>query len=410
VGGLISPLLANIYLHELDVFMDEMRASFDQGTKRKPHRRYLALSVRIRRLRWKIDALRAAGADEAEIRDCLKRIEAIVAERRTVPSVDPMDPNFRRLRYCRYADDFLIGVIGSKSKAREVMASVQAFLAERLNLAVSPEKSGVHAASKGAPFLGYHVCTWTLPWAGPMVRRVGRDGRPMRVRHRPSSGDVRLRVPREKVTAFCRRKGYGVLATQDGRHRPQFLDSSDAEILLAFNSEFRGFANYYAIANGAKPSLGVLELVVFRSLIKTLAMRHRTTVWRVRSNLKMGSDYGISHVVRGKPQVLKLWRLKHLKQEAWPSQTVDFITVGSRLAMSPNDVVARLNAGSCEACGTTDGPFEVHHVRHLKDMEASLMTSWKRSARLRKTSVLCHPCHVALHTGRQSARRESRVH
>jgi len=99
----------------------------------------------------------------------------------------------------------------------------------------------------------------------------------------------------------------------------------------------------------------VLELVVFRSLIKTLAMRHRTTVWRVRSNLKMGSDYGISHVVRGKQKVLKLWRLKHLKQEAWPSQTVDVITVGSRLAMSPNDVVARLNAGSCEACGTTDG-------------------------------------------------------
>ncbi len=409
-GGIVSPLLANIYLHELDVFMDEMRAGFDHGTQRKPHRRYLALSMRIRRLRWKIDALRAAGAEEAKIRDCLKRIEAIVAERRAVPSVDPMDPNFRRLRYCRYADDFLIGVIGSKAEAREVMASVQAFLAERLNLAVSSEKSGVHAASKGAPFLGYHVCTWTLPWAGPMVRRVGRGGRSMRVRHRPSSGDVRLRVPRGKVTAFCRRKGYGVLATQDGRHRPQFLDSSDVEILLAFNSEFRGFANYYAIANGVKPSLGVLELVVFRSLIKTLAMRHQTTVWRVRSNLKMGSDYGIKHVVRGKQKVLKLWRLKHLKQEAWLSQTVDVVTVGSRLAMSPNDVVARLNAGSCEACGTTDGPFEVHHVRHLKDMEASPMASWKRSARLRKTSVLCHPCHVALHAGRQSARVESRVH
>jgi len=181
-GGIVSPLLANIYLHELDMFMAEMRAGFDRGTRRKPHHRYLAMDARIRRLRRKIDALRTAGADEAEVRDCLKRIKAIAKERRAVPSVDPMDPEFRRLRYCRYADDFLIGVIGSKAEAREVMASVQNFLAERLNLAVSPEKSGVHAASRGAPFLGFHVCTWTLPWAGPMVRRVGRGGRAMRVR------------------------------------------------------------------------------------------------------------------------------------------------------------------------------------------------------------------------------------
>lgn len=409
-GGIVSPLLANIYLHELDEFMDEMRASFDQGTRRTPHLHYLALNARIRRLRRKIDALRVEGADEAEIRDCLKRIKGIMQERRSIPAGDPMDPTFRRLRYCRYADDFLIGVIGSKAEARDVMAAVQTFLAERLNLAVSPEKSGVHAASRGASFLGFHVCTWTLPWSGPMAQRMARGGKTQRVRCRPSSDIVRLRVPREKVTAFCRRKGYGVLATQDGRHRPQFLDSSDVEIVMAFNSEFRGFADYYAIANGAKPSLGLLELVVFRSLVKTLAMRHRTKAWRVKSELKMGSDYGISYVVRGKPRTLKLWRLKHLKRAAWPSRAVDTITVGSRLAMSGNDVVARLNAGACEACGTTDGPFEVHHVRHLKDMQASPMTQRKRSARLRKTSVLCQPCHVALHTGRQSVRAESRVH
>lgn len=402
-GGIVSPLLANIYLHELDVFMEEMRRDFDRGTRRRPHRRYLALDARIRRLRRRIDALRAEGADEAEVHACLARIRAIAAERRAVPSVDPMDPGFRRLRYCRYADDFLIGVIGSKAEAREVMASVQAFLADRLKLAVSPEKSGVHAASRGVHFLGYHVCTWTLPWSGPMARRVGRDGRAMRVRQRPTGDNVRLRVPRERVAAFCRRKRYGVLATGDGRHRPEFLDSSDVEIVTAFNSEFRGFANYYAIADGAKPALNTLELVVFRSVVKTLAMRHRTSAKRVKSDLRMGSDYGINYVVRGEPRVTKLWRLKHLKRAVWPSQAVDRITVGSRMAMSRNDVVTRLNAETCEACGTTAGPFEVHHVRHLRDMRDSPLTLWKRSARLRKTAVLCRRCHAAEHAGRQRA-------
>src|SRR3546814_10218782 len=79
-------------------------------------------------------------------------------ERRKIPSVDPMDPNFRRLRYCRYADDFLVGVIGSKADAVRIMADIQHFLADRLNHAVSPEKTGVRDASKGSPFLGFHVC------------------------------------------------------------------------------------------------------------------------------------------------------------------------------------------------------------------------------------------------------------
>ena len=114
-----------------------------------------------------------------------------------MPSVDPMDPNFRRLRYCRYADDFLIGIIGSKAEARQVMAAVQDFLSAHLNLTVSAEKSGITAASKGARFLGYHVCAFTLRSAGSMARRV-RGGRSLRVRRRPTRGNIKLWVPRER--------------------------------------------------------------------------------------------------------------------------------------------------------------------------------------------------------------------
>jgi RNA-directed DNA polymerase len=82
-----------------------------------------------------------------------------------------MDPNFRRLRYCRYADDFLIGVIGNKAEAVQIMADIQRFLADRLNLAVSPEKTGVRDASRGSPFLGFHVCAFTLRSPGTMAGR-----------------------------------------------------------------------------------------------------------------------------------------------------------------------------------------------------------------------------------------------
>jgi len=104
-GGVVSPLLANIYLHELDQFMQTMRAGFDKGRDRRPFPRYAALQRRVLRLRRMIDRLRTGGTARAEIDAALAKIKAINEERRKVPSVDPMDPNFKRLRYCRYADD-----------------------------------------------------------------------------------------------------------------------------------------------------------------------------------------------------------------------------------------------------------------------------------------------------------------
>lgn len=405
-GGVVSPLLANIYLHELDMFMAEMKAGFDRGKKRRAHPDYAALEYRVRRLRREIDALRSDGADEVLIRERMKRIKAVDKERRAVPSVDPMDPNFRRLRYCRYADDFLIG---SKAEARQVMANVQGFLSERLKLAVSPEKSGITTASKGAPFLGFHVCAFTLRSPGSMTRRVRGDGRTLRVRRRPTQGGVKLWVPRERVYAFCRRKRYGDINLCNGRSRPQFLESSDAEIMLAFNSELRGFANYYAIADGVKSSLSRLELVVIRSLMATVASRHRKSASWAKKHLRLGSDYGVIVTVRGEPSVLKLWRLKHLDLSPWRRTTVDTIAVGSRLAQSPSDLVTRLNARQCEACGDSKGPFEMHHLRALKDKQSEPFNVWKKAARQRKTTVLCHRCHVAIHAGRMARGTESRV-
>ncbi len=348
--------------------------------------------------------------DPSEIKALKAQIKTIETERRKEPSVDPMDPNFKRLRYCRYADDFLIGVIGSKTDAREMMETVKSFLAGTLKLAVSEEKSGVHAASKGSVFLGYKVSAYTAWGAGRRLNRAGPGERTWRVVKRPTAGGISLRVPRKKVTAFCRRKGYGVLAVQHGRCRPQFLDSSDVEIVTAYNSELRGFANYYAVADDTKRALGLLELVVFRSLIKTLAMRHKSSRAKMMKSLKKGGDYEVQYRVRGEARSLKLWRLKHLDLRSWRKPEVDDVTVGARLAQSTNDLIDRLKAGECEACGDRSGPFEMHHLRRLKDMRSEPLTIWKRSSRRRKTIVLCRACHLAVHSNRQNTHMESRVH
>jgi group II intron reverse transcriptase/maturase len=408
-GGVVSPLLANIYLHELDQLMATMRTGFDKGRWRRPHPRYLALDLRVRRLRRKIDRLRNKGADEAEIDAALTKIKANNTERRKVPSVDPMDPNFKRLRYCRYADDFLIGIIGSKREAREIMASVERFLTETLKLTVSPEKSGIHAASKGVSFLGYRISTYTSCGAGRKSSRKGPAGRTWRVVRRPTTGNVSLRVPRKEITAFCKRHGYGNLAKKTGHAREQFLVTSDVATVLAYNSEFRGFANYYSFADDNKRALGLLELVVFRSLVKTLALRHRTTRARTMARLWKGTDYEVSSVVRGKLRSIKLWRLKHLTRTYWISPIIDDVTRGTWWVKSPNDLIDRLNARQCEACSDTSGPFEMHHLRRIRDLRSGSLTVWKRSGIRRKTIVLCPSCRATV-SGREHPHMESRVH
>jgi RNA-directed DNA polymerase len=288
------------------------------------------------------------------------------------------------------------------------MAGVEQFLTYALKLAVSPEKSGVHAASKGVTFLSYRISTYTSYGAGRKTSRTGPDGRTWRVLRRPTTDNVSLRVPRQEVTKFCKRHGYGDLARKTGRHRAQFLVTSDVATVLAYNSEFRGFANYHSLADDIKSALGLLELVVFRSAVKTLAMRHRTTTARTMRRLWNGTDYEVSSVVRGKLRSIKLWRLKHLTQTFWPSPVVDNVTAGAWWVKNPNDLIDRLSARRCEACGGTSGPFEMHHLRRVADLR-SVLAVWKQSGWRRKTIVLCPPCRTTV-SGRKHARTESRVH
>jgi group II intron reverse transcriptase/maturase len=104
-GGIVSPLLANIYLHELDQYMETKRQAFDRGVKRRANPAYAARTRRISELRKEIDDIRMETADVALIEPLRAQIKVIEKERREMSSVDPMDANFRRLRYCRYADD-----------------------------------------------------------------------------------------------------------------------------------------------------------------------------------------------------------------------------------------------------------------------------------------------------------------
>lgn len=398
-GGVISPLLANIYLHELDQFMEEAIRRFDKGKGRSKNPEYNRLAVQTYKLRARVDKMRAAGRED-EAKAALAEHDRRRERMLTLPSKDPMDPGYKRLRYVRYADDFLLGVIGSKEEARAVMASVGSFLTYTLRLEVSAEKSGISKATDGVQFLGYGVRTYR---GNRKVIHQAAEGHKGAMRG--LTEQVQLRIPREKVQAFTARKGYGLYDVGKSVHRNELIHCDDVEIALIYNAEFRGFARYYALAFAAKHDLGKLQLIWQTSLYLTLAAKHRSTVNKVVDRYKVRpGTYVVWQVQDGKRTEVKVWSLKDLDANPSKAWTVDVVSKAQRWAFANTRLVDRMRARRCSACGSGEGPFQLHHVNPMRTATKSTLQAVV-AGRQRRTEALCTECHRLLHAGRLPDRR-----
>lgn len=397
-GGVVSPMLANIYLHELDMFMQAKMAGFDKGKQRSPSPDARRIRNRLSYVRRTVDQLRAKGrGDDPRVTSFLEEIGRLKAERLAVPASDAFDPNYRRLRYCRYADDFIIGVTGSKSEARQIMEEVRTYLSDHLKLAVSAEKSGIHKASDGARFLGYEVRTMT----NPNPHKAIFDGRPA-VR-RGLADRMKLLVPRDRVVRFVNSKEWGEYDSFRPVGRAALRFASDVEIVLAYNAEWRGFANYYAIADDVKRKLNKAGYFALLSCVKTIAGKHRTSARRVFAKLRRGTDFYISYEVGDTTRTIKLWQLKDLQRHTRTWGGID-IPSSAKFVFSRTELVERLNARECERCGSNDQPCEVHHVRRIGELQHAGFSRHMAAARQRKRMVLCSRCHNDVHAGQPTDR------
>ena len=152
-GGIISPILANIYLDCFDKYMEEYTRNFNKGKERHLTKEYSRLSEQIYKLKAEIES-----AKDAESAKQLKdKYEKLRRERLKVTCRDYMDDTYKRLKYTRYADDFLIGVIGSKADCIKIKSDITQYMQECLHLEMSQEKTLITNAQKPAKFLGYEV-------------------------------------------------------------------------------------------------------------------------------------------------------------------------------------------------------------------------------------------------------------
>jgi len=333
----------------------------------------------------------------AEASEKIDKVRELAAARRTLPSSDMLDPNYGRLRYVRYADDFLIGVTGPKQEAREIMDQVRSFLKDRLHLDVSDEKSGISKAADGTTFLGYTVKTHN----SLRVNRIKACG-VRTVSQRVSSRLIQFHIPHAKLEAFVEKHHLGNYHTVHGEARPELINSSDLELIFMYNSVMRGLAEYYKLGSNWQAELSRVQRIWWFSLIKTLARKHKSSVTAVCNSLleKVGGDHGLWMEKRNGRTFVPVFRMKYIKSgKPAKSAEIDNETNSLNLSRSRTDMVDRLRAKVCEACGDTGVPLQIHHARRLSDTTHLSLAAQMVAARRRKRAALCQPCHVALHAG-----------
>src|SRR6266700_902693 len=246
-GGVVSPILSNIYLHKLDEFVEqELIPQYTRGSGRRVNPVY-------KRMHRQMASARKRG-DRAAARDLRKQMRAI-------PYGDPMDPGYRRLKYIRYADDHILGFIGPKAEAEQIKARLAEFLRETLGLELNQQKTLItRARSQPARFLGYHV---TVRYSSTKITK----GR------RTVNGGIALRVPPDVIKAQSYR--YRRHGKPWPRTRLQNLD--DYSIIRSYGAEYAGVVNYYLLAQDVY-RLNTLQWNAATSMLKTMAAKHRSTV------------------------------------------------------------------------------------------------------------------------------------
>ena len=389
-GGIVSPILANIYLDKLDKYVKEYIRHFDMGTKRRPGKESNDLANERKRTVRKLKKVKD-GTEKAAL---VTRLKAIEQERAAFPNGDEMDESYRRLKYIRYADDFILGVIGSKEEAQRIKEDIKSFLSASLALELSEEKTLITHTGKSAKFLGYEITVTRDNHQRRDVRGCLRRTYGKRVRLNVSMATLRDKLLEYGAMEIKLRNGKEVWKP---KCRSGLIFNDDLEILDRYNRETVGFCNYYLIANNCVV-LHNFRYIMEYSMYKTFAGKYRSTVRKINKKYRYNKLFTVKYEQKGAIKSRTFYKTSFKRRTTAFNGSCD-IEPYSIADVSRTNLTDRLKAEKCELCGAT-GKLIMHHVRNLKDLKGK--ESWERlmSARKRKTIALCPSCHRLRHLGK----------
>nr|YP_009710026.1 hypothetical protein [Coleochaete scutata]QFU80131.1 hypothetical protein [Coleochaete scutata] len=340
-GSVLSPLLCNIVLHSLDEFVMRYREKYNKGKTRRMNPQYKAITRLLEKKQTPSRPLLL-----------LRR-----------PSKDPKDPNFRRMLYIRYADDFVVLMSGTKKEAMRMQASMRNFLKKSLRLELSEDKTLVsHVAKTGFHFLGAHCKRTRSKHRVMHIRRI----RGVMTKQR-STERLRICAPIERLIEKLKEKGF-VKRNSRGEYNPTVRRDLTAwdhsSILQFYNHKTQGTLNYYTFASN-RSQLSSLVHLLKMSCALTLALKYKLkTAHKVFGRFGKNLECKTTKTQLNNPDSLKAVHIYSPGPVARAESVLD-ISWGSKLTRS-----ALLR--SCAICGQS--PVEMHHIRSVKDVRNRIRT------------------------------------
>lgn len=324
-------------------------------------------------------------------------IKRLREERNKFPARNEMDSSIKRLKYVRYADDFLIWVIGSLEDCKTVKEDIKNYLKEALKLELSDEKTLITNAQKPAKFLGFDI----------FIRRSNDLRKDINGKTIRSLGHVPVlylnyETMRKKLFDYKAAR----IAVENGKEiwksivRTYMIDLDDLEIVSQFNAEIRGFYNYYSIANNS-PAINSFYHIMSYSMYKTFARKYKSSVKKILFQYKKDGTFKVAYEnSKGKTLYQSFYHDGFKRKKIAGATSCDTIPRTVTITGGRNSLMERLKLQVCELCGATD-KLEMHHVRKLKDLKGK--SDWEKNmiARRRKTLAVCSKCHAKIDPDRR---------
>lgn len=383
-GGIISPILANIYLNELDRHVMKIKKEFDVATKARYTPEYTKLVGLRQRLHNKIK-----NSNGIEREKLIEEYKSATAQMLKLPAKQCDD---KKIKYVRYADDFLIAVNGNRQDCEKIKQELTEFISTTLKMELSQEKTLITHSNTPARFLGYDV----------RVRRDQQIKPKGKFKTRSMNNKVELSIPfKDKIEKFLFSNGIVKQRSDNGKlepiHRPQLLNRTDLEIVTIYNAELRGICNYYGLASNFNKLIYFNYLMEY-SCLKTLAGKHRSKVSKIRAMYKDGTGkWAIPYET--KTVIKKMYFANYADCKG--KKFTDIVPqTAKNYSHDVTTLESRLKAKICEVCGCTESDrYEIHHVNKVKNLKGK--SEWEKImiAKRRKTIVVCHKCHMAIHHG-----------
>ena len=380
-GGIISPILANIYLHELDKKVAEIKERFDAPASSRLTSEYRRLAKRRQTLQKKIDRVQGEEREAAKA-----EYKAICKEKFRTPCKQCDD---KKLVYCRYADDFLIGVSGNREECEAIKEELRLFLENNYKLELSIEKTKITHSSERVRFLGYDVS----------VRRnqevkKRKDGR----KQRTLNNSVELTAPLEDKIMRYLFNNEVIQKRPNGEiwpvAIPKLAHMSDVDIVNRYNTQVRGICNYYCLAANFN-KLNYFRYLMEYSCLKTIASKHDSTTRKIIKKYHIRDGWGVPYETKKGTKYATIVSLAKCK-------------VGKMMidhdpsTFKTNDVkklaqIRRLENGVCELCGQENNSCKIFHAGKMKNLKSNTEWGRKMLQMRRKTLVVCPECYRKIH-------------